>query len=152
MPTALFHHITVPLDGSSYADRALEMAVDLALRYGAELRLLVVQPTTPVAFGAAGYVPPDFWEGQTEYYRSVLTRSLERARSLGAPAVGGDLLQGNVAEALLDDIDRHPTDLVVAGPRGVGAGRRLLLGSITDALVHHLRVPVLVARSVPTTP
>ena len=146
MPAALFHHITVPLDGSSYADRALEIAVDLALRYGAELRLLVVQPTTPVAFGAAGYVPPDFWEGQTEYYRSVLTRSL------GAPAVGGDLLQGNVAEALLDDIDRHPTDLVVVGPRGVGAGRRLLLGSITDALVHHLRVPVLVARSVPTTP
>ncbi len=152
MPAALFHHITVPVDGSPYADRALEMAVDLALRYGADLRLLVVQAPIPAAFGAAGYIPPDLWKEQADYYRTVLTRSLERARSLGAPAVGGDLLQGNVAEALLDDIDRHPTDLVVAGPRGVGAGRRLLLGSITDALVHHLRVPVLVARSVPTTP
>lgn len=152
MPAPGFRHITVPVDGSSYADRALEMAVDLALRYGAELRLLMVQPTIPAAFGAAGYIPPNLWEGQAEYYRGVLTQSLERARSLGATAVGGDLLEGNVAEAILDDVDRHPTDLVVVGPRGVGAGRRLILGSVTDALVHHLRVPVLVARTAPTTP
>lgn len=147
-----FRRITVPVDGSPYADQALETAVDLALRYGAELRLLVVQPTIPAAFGAAGYVPPDLWDGQADYYRGVLTRSLERARGLGVTAVGGELLEGNVAEAILDDVDRHPADLVVVGPRGLGTGRRLILGSVTDALVHHLRVPVLVARAASPSP
>ncbi len=152
MPPTPFRHITVAMDGSSYAERALEMAVDLALRYGAKLRLIVVQPTMPSAFAAAGYIPPDVWEGQTQYYRNVLTQGVERARALGATGVDGDLREGNVIESILDEVDRHPTDLVVVGPRGIGAGRRLILGSVTDALVHHLRVPVLVARTPPTGP
>ncbi|MHB1435495.1 MAG: universal stress protein [Thermoplasmata archaeon] len=151
MPAVPIRHITVPVDGSSYADRALEMAVDLGHRYGAKIRLLVVQPPIPSAFAGAGYIPPNVWEGQAEYYRGVLAKGLERARALGVTNVEGDLLEGNVVESILDDVDRHPTDLVVVGPRGLGAGRRLILGSVTDALVHHLRIPVLVARTPPTT-
>jgi nucleotide-binding universal stress UspA family protein len=67
-----------------------------------------------------------------------------RARGLHAEPV---LLRGHAAERLVERIERGRPDLVVVGTRGIGRLGRVLLGSVSSAIVDHSPVPVLVARS-----
>ena len=49
-------------------------------------------------------------------------------------------------------LEQNPTDLLVVGSRGLSAARRLLLGSVSTALVNHAPCPVLVVRPPVTKP
>jgi nucleotide-binding universal stress UspA family protein len=61
-----------------------------------------------------------------------------------APAVESEtvVLEGQPAEALLGA--SADADLVVVGSRGLGGFKRLMLGSVSDQVVHHAACPVLV--------
>jgi nucleotide-binding universal stress UspA family protein len=50
------------------------------------------------------------------------------------------------ADAIVRDIERCGTDLVVLGARGAGAATRLLLGSVSEGVLHHAPCPVLIVR------
>jgi nucleotide-binding universal stress UspA family protein len=56
------------------------------------------------------------------------------------------LLDGSVAETLLDVCEREPIDLVAAGRRGLSAWKELLLGGVSEKLVQLAPCPVLLAR------
>ncbi len=64
--------------------------------------------------------------------------------SLKVPAEP-EVVDGDAGRAL-EDLSEH-VDLVVAGSRGWGAGRSIVLGSTTDRLTHHAHCPVLVIPS-----
>ena len=66
-----------------------------------------------------------------------------RARGLEVEPV---LLHGDAAEAIVARVAGHRPDLVVTGTRGLGGLRRIVLGSVSGALVDRSPVPVLVAR------
>ena len=53
---------------------------------------------------------------------------------------------GKPGEALCDAADELNADLIVMGTRGLGSVRRTLLGSVSDYLIHHAHVPVMVCR------
>jgi nucleotide-binding universal stress UspA family protein len=55
----------------------------------------------------------------------------------------GELLVGEVVDEL-SVVDEHDTDLLVCGSRSYGPVRRVLLGSVSAALVRQASVPVLV--------
>lgn len=53
---------------------------------------------------------------------------------------------GDAATAIARAAEEHDVDLIVVGTRDQGALRRLVLGSVSDELVHHAPRPVLVVR------
>ena len=53
---------------------------------------------------------------------------------------------GKPGEALCDAAKELQANLVVMATRGQGTIRRTFLGSVSDYLVHHLHVPVVVCR------
>jgi nucleotide-binding universal stress UspA family protein len=53
---------------------------------------------------------------------------------------------GPVVTALLDEADRQNVDAIAIGSRGKGVVARVVLGSISDAAVHHSTKPVLVVK------
>ncbi|KAK2186265.1 hypothetical protein NP493_207g01087 [Ridgeia piscesae] len=51
------------------------------------------------------------------------------------------LKPGHVIVEVIDDVN---ADLVIMGSRGLGTLRRTILGSVSDYVLHHSKVPVLV--------
>ena len=118
---------------------ALVHAARIAAHLDGELRVVSVVPDTRVT-PALGE-PARFGDGQRADYDSALREAVAGVD----PSVprSGVLLEGAVADTL-SDIGPEDADVVVAGSRGYGPVRRVLLGGVSSRLVRHARVPVIV--------
>ncbi|MCI4368608.1 MAG: universal stress protein [Thermoplasmata archaeon] len=147
MTDPLFARLTVTLDGSEFAERALTVAIDLARRYAASLSVLAVAPIVPVYPTATEpWVPTTAGPSEVAFYRKVVDAAVARAKKEGVGPVTGICLEGVVTDEILMELERHPTDLLVMGSRGLSSARRLLLGSVSDAVLHHVKCAVLIVR------
>ena len=54
---------------------------------------------------------------------------------------------GKIGETILSSAKEENASLIVVGTRGMGKVRRTFLGSVSDYLIHHAGVPVLVCRN-----
>ncbi len=143
--------ITVAVDGSPTAATALEYAADLAKKFSASLTIVAVAPIhTVYAAPSEPWVAPQIFEGESSRYRRVLESAVAQAKSAGVAAVESVLLEGVVVDEILNYLESHPTDLLVLGSRGLSSAKRLLIGSVSEALLHHVSCPVLIVRA-PTT-
>ena len=148
-----FLRIAVSIDGSSNAAIALDYAIDLARRYNSDLVVLSVAPLSPVYVTAAEpYVPSTVPESELAHYREIVDAAVRRAESAGVTRVTGLCDEGVVVDEILAHLEQNPTDLLVVGSRGLSAARRLLLGSVSGAMVNHAPCPVLVVRPAATKP
>jgi nucleotide-binding universal stress UspA family protein len=129
---------------------------NLALSPATQLRLLgVVEPVRypasaprsvePVLAGAVA-------AAENEQRAALDAELAQLARGLRArlPAVETIVTRGQPADAILHDLERSSTDLVVVGSRGAGRVRRLLLGSVSEAVLTHAACPVLIVRPRPS--
>ena len=140
--------VLVPLDGSSFAEQALPLARQLAKASSAVLRLAYVH--TPSTTWDPGV---EFSMFDPEIERQVRERELAYLGNIAKRMVNGGglhvecvLLNGSIAEALVDYVERTGTDLVVMTSHGRGGVGRLVLGNVADQLVLKLHTPVLVLR------
>lgn len=143
--------IVVGVDGSPDSQRALAWAVEEAELRGTSLQIVAVQPI-PSTLGWGGVplqvYPEDEDRQRVEAgARQALDKvTAERGRPLTVP-VTVDAVIGDAIEELL--AAGNDADLLVAGSRGAGGFSRLLLGSVSTALVHHADSPVVVVRPPP---
>lgn len=131
-------------DGSEDAKLAARAAADLAKRLGAGLYVAhawyPVQPGYPTIAGA------DYYYMYEREGRRMLETSVDEIEALDGIDVEPRLLQGTPIDAILDLSEEIQPDLVIMGSRGLGAFGRLLVGSVSEGVVHHARFPVLVVR------
>jgi nucleotide-binding universal stress UspA family protein len=138
--------VVVAHDGSRSAQEALRWAGRLATR--ANLRLHVVRAwsmtTAPQpATWTPGYVPP-----LADYEKAVrdeLEAHVEVAKLDADCQVTCHVVHRAPAQALMQAAEN--ASLLVMGPRGRGGFSGLLLGSVSDKLVHHAPCPVTVVRT-----
>lgn len=146
----MFRNILVPIDGSENAARALAEAIDLATAEHAALTILCAWerftwyaatiPTTAIDIDTVDA------EAQAEAARIV---EEARARVPAPLAVGTRVVCRHPADAILDEIRTGRHDLVVMGSRGLGGVRSVLLGSVSQNVLHHSTIPVLIVRMPP---
>ncbi|MGA7923662.1 MAG: universal stress protein [Thermoplasmata archaeon] len=147
MTSGFLGRIAVAIDGSRCASQALDFAIDLAKKYSSELTILAVAPLLPAYVPTSdSWVPAGLPKGEVEYYRGIVETAVQRAQREGVSATTGVCLEGVVAEEILSHLDRHATNLLVLGSRGLSTTKRLLLGSVSDAVAHHVRCPVLIVK------
>ena len=53
---------------------------------------------------------------------------------------------GSPGEVIVRVAEDENADIIVIGTRGLGVVRRTLLGSVSDYVLHHAHVPVIVTR------
>ncbi len=153
MAPVSFRRITVAVDGSPHADHALAVAIDLAKRYGGQLTILTVAPMVPLYLSSnEPWAPAELPEAEVKFYRGLVDKAVGQAEAAGVTAVTGVCLEGHVVDEVVAHLEEHPTDLLVLGSRGLSAAKRLLLGSTSDAVSHHVRCPVLIVREPPPEP
>lgn len=135
--------IGVGVNGTRESDAALEAAAQIAADTGARLHLLCAV-AIPAAFAATYAYAYDWTEIEADSRRVAEQQLAEIAKSLDVPveieALGGNA--GKLLEKLSEDVD-----LIVAGSRGWGAAKAVVLGSTTNRLVHHAHCPVMVIPS-----
>ena len=153
MPETMFRRIAVAIDGSANGRVALETAIDLAKRYESELLVLSVAPLIPVYVTAAEpYIPATVPQDELARYRAIVDEAVRHAEQSGVRSATGLCDEGVVVDEILTHLEQHPTDLLVVGSRGLSTARRLLLGSVSSALVNNAPCPVLVVRPAATKP
>ncbi len=138
--------IMVAIDGSGGSLKAARHALALARSTGAHVTLLTVleQPSV-VPFG-----PLEAWAAARPESDAQLTRLRAELDTLATELPPGQVDKrveyGVPAEAICAAAEDAHADLLVVGSRGHGPLGRWLLGSVSDRVVHHAKVPVTVVR------
>jgi nucleotide-binding universal stress UspA family protein len=136
--------ILVAVDGSPHSLKGVQEASRLAKALGARLELAYVLP--PILLSESVYADTikKIDAGNREEAQKIFTAALAAV----APGIetGTALLNGAPAEALADLAQADRVWGVVIGAKGHSAVSRVLLGSVTDRLVHICHKPVLVVR------
>jgi nucleotide-binding universal stress UspA family protein len=142
--------ILVPTDFSKASITALEVAVEIAKKSGAEITLLhVVEEATPSSFSVSGE-----WRTQKDWSDKLFTlKLLEKAKNqleklvldsrFSSVKIIGELRLGNAFHGIRTIITEHKVDLVVMGTRGRAQLEEMVIGSNTERVVRHSRCPVL---------
>jgi len=139
--------IVVGVDGSDDSRRALGFALHEAVRNGAESVVVVNSWEVPMPFAAeslaaAGWTPPDdlLDRRSEELVSGVLAEVMdESTEKLDITVVR---TESNPVDALVEA--GAEADLIVVGSRGRGSVRGLILGSVSQGVLHSATVPVVV--------
>ncbi|MBI3762345.1 MAG: universal stress protein [Chloroflexi bacterium] len=140
----MFHHILIGYDGSAHGKKALEYGIDFAMHAGAHLTIVTVFPTVPDYLGSPQY--DELVVRLAPEAQRTADMGAEQARACGIENVRVEVLQGSPAESILMVADTRGCDCIVVGSRGRGEMVGLLLGSVSDRLAHHAKVPVLIVK------
>lgn len=149
----MYHKILVPLDGSTFGEHALPIALGIARRCGATLELVHVHVAVMPIFVEAMPALDDPQDARNrERERAYLDELARRLSASGQVAVTTTLLDDPIAEAIHEHTVATNADLVVMTTHGRGALSRFWLGSVADALARRTPIPVLLVRPGETEP
>jgi nucleotide-binding universal stress UspA family protein len=125
-------------DGSEHSRRALDLAAEMAQRFGAALTVLSVVPVRP------GRTPIDPWDDSHVHAEELI----EARRLLREAGVEPRLVEsaGNVPEIIERFAEAGSFDAVIVGSRGMGLLGRALQGSVSEHVATHAATTVVVAR------
>jgi nucleotide-binding universal stress UspA family protein len=139
--------VVVGVDGSPASKVALAWAVRQAEETHASVEAVIAWHY-PVTVAGAPFAPIGPLEGGSGYGDSaakVLSDAVrETVDQHGPVTVTSTVREGNAARVLLDASEG--ADLLVVGNRGHGGFAEALLGSVSEACVHHARCPVVIVR------
>lgn len=147
--TLLDGGILVAVDGTDLAEAAFALAAEIARRFGTRLEMVTVldkQVTDLFArFCEGEHVTLD--EAVEAYQRRIVARALED----GGVAVERHIVgvsHRSTDAAIVETAARTGVSMVVIGSHGRSGARRLVMGSVAEAVARHAPVPVLITRSV----
>ncbi|MDJ0851554.1 MAG: universal stress protein [Myxococcota bacterium] len=140
--------VLVAVDLSPATAPVLRVAEELAGALGAELRLVHVAAPEP-EFVGYDVDSPALRDTHAAAYRDEHRRLQELAE--GVRQRGGTvkalLIQGPTVEKILEEAERLDAGLLVVGSHGRGALARVLLGSVSEGVLHRSHRPVVVVPS-----
>jgi nucleotide-binding universal stress UspA family protein len=139
----------VATDGSAHATRAAELAARLAgeLREAAVI-LVNVGHIPAVALGtpSAGIVDLRLLEESLEQAGHAILNEAERIFDKTGVRVTRVFAQGDPSVEIIEKTREHKADLIVMGSRGLGQIGGLILGSVSERVLHGAHLPVLIVR------
>ena len=144
----MFKRILVPTDGSEITSKAIDTAVELARTVGAALYTISVKEPFPYsAISEMQPTPPqEFFDAQERIASKRVQAVVEQGQAAGLTCQSHTIEALHPWEAIIEHAKRMDCDLLVMashGRRGVSA---LLLGSETQKVLTHSKVPVLIVR------
>jgi len=147
----MYRRILIATDGTALSRQAVDHALSLADLMGAEVVALTVVPRYPQTYfeGSVALADEEIkrvekeWQAKAlEVVQAVKAAGQQRQVKVKATTVKSDL----IAEAIVSAAQKHKADLIVMASHGRKGLKRLLLGSETQHVLTHSKIPVLVLR------
>ena len=136
------HNVLIATDFSHYSNQALNFGLDLTHGYHAKASIVFVVPGDE--FMIAG--PEAYAAAKDAAHRDLLELKHE-LRNKFSYIEGQDyqlfLLEGDVAQEILDFARQNKSDLIVLGTHGRSGLGKMLMGSVAERVFRHSPVPVL---------
>lgn len=140
-----FKHVLVATDFSDCSQHALDLGVELAQQFDAQLTLVHTWEIPSLGYGAAMYIPGDLFTpieqaalAQLDTVTKTVQEKLPRTRSV--------LRAGVAWSEIIAAAESARADLIVLGTHGRKGISRALLGSVAERVVRLSPVPVLTVR------
>lgn len=150
---AIYRHILIPTDGSTLSSKAVAEGVKLASSLGADLTFLTV--TVPFASlgdldHAFAHMPENVRRDAIAYLeaeaRAALTAATSAATTAGVTADTLIVTNAHPHEAIIAAAKSKGADLILMASHGRSGVKAVLLGSVTQKVLAHTNLPVLVCR------
>ena len=142
---SMFRHILVAFDGSTYARKALDVAIEMAKALGAGLSIVSVEEHLPSYPGDIGEVKEEK-ERQNEIFKKLQQEARETVRSKGLDFHRTDVLTGHVAKSIIDHAKSIECDLIVMGHSGRSGVWGSFLGSTAEKVSRNAHCTVMIVR------
>ena len=135
-----FRKILVGYDGSTQADKAVDVALSLADCVDSTVLVLAVarppEPSTSVELEAV-------LDDAREHYEEGFRKIMERAQGHELK-VTTDMAVGHPAQQIIHRAEKDGIDLIVLGRRGRSQIARMMLGSVSERVLRYAHCPVMV--------
>ncbi len=136
--------IIVADDGSTFAQKAIDKAVELAKKEESEIICVnVIEDFCPI--GLTEIDCNIVRELQMKEANTVTAAAIEKFKKAGVDArVIIEL--GSPAEMIIEVAKRESADMIIAASHGKHGAKKFAFGSVTARLIEHSPVPVLVMK------
>jgi nucleotide-binding universal stress UspA family protein len=145
----MYRHILIPTDGSELAEQAVTNGLSLAKSLGAKVTVIIVQEPNWLAvpsFAEHGAFEElgKLTEQIKKYVASALNRAADAAKQAGVPCDTIQVKDAQPYQAIIATAADKGCDLIVMASHGRGGLSAVVLGSVTNKVLTHTKIPVLV--------
>ncbi len=147
----MFKHILVPTDGSQLSSDTVKRAIAFAKETRARVSFFFAKPDYPVAFYGEGALidpttPDKFADMAEQQAREILAGHEAAAKAEGVECGSLSSVSDIPYEAIIAAAEESGADLIFMASHGRRGISGLLLGSETQKVLTHTKIPVLVYR------
>ena len=141
-------NILIPVDGSEYSMKAIAAAKEVAKAFDSNVSILsVVTPELKISSGRGSNMYASILMDELLESSAKILEDAKKQFQGMANKVETFSAQGNVADEIVRFANENDIDLIVMGSHGLGALKnRLMTGSVTTRVLHHVDVPVMVIK------
>ncbi|MGD9561165.1 MAG: universal stress protein [Pyrinomonadaceae bacterium] len=141
-------------DGGTHSEAAIETIKRFSFGQGDEIKIIsVVDMALPMAVDIYGGFLPDTSELEKtarENAAKIVDETANRMKAFADPeavSISTDILFGSPDSRIVETAEEWEATLIVVGSHGYSRWERLLLGSVSNSVVHHAPCSVLVVRA-----
>lgn len=147
-------NLLLATDGTEYSEDALKTVSLFTFNDGDSIKIIsVIDMALPVSIDIyGGFIPPNIEVEKTvrENADRILIESADKVRNFTGEKnvnISTDILFGSPESRIVETAEEIKADLIIVGSHGYNSWERLLLGSVSDSVVHHAPCSVLVVRT-----
>ena len=145
--------ILLAVDGSPCSDAAVDEVTNRPWPAQSEVKVITaIEVPMMIGVGVEPW-PADYFEelqkSGREAARTVINNAMRKFSNLSDKTlkVSHEIITGPPRQVIVEEAASWGADLIVMGSRGLGAWSRLLLGSVSSAVVHHAKCSVEIVRT-----
>ena len=146
----MYRHILIATDGSALSEKAVSHGVSLAKSVGAKVTALIVEapfnvydvPESRVRRISEAFA--QYAEHTKQHTASVLNHVADAAKAAGVPCETMQLEHDHPYQAIITTAKDKGCDIIVMASHGRSGISAFLLGSVTNKVLTHTNIPVLV--------
>lgn len=146
----MYKKILVAVDGSRTSELALSEAVKLAKEFAAQLRIVHAVEEVSLNWDEGNANPAELWAALVQAGRNLLDKAGAFAAAAGVPAdsrlIEIETLGRRIPQAIADEAESWPADLIVVGTHGRRGISHVFLGSVAEGVARVATRPVLLIR------